>query len=156
LDENDEIISTYTIADKESKHTEEEEETEEDIANQTDSEEEQEEEEEETNEKTEKTESTTDTQETQENEELNNETGEGQIYNAKKLLNATYEATKFIDYLILENAHKDEHGQSLLSDIGGINPTKYYTKNEQRLTPITKPFIDTLMLFKLIDGKTHI
>ena len=75
----------------------------------------------------------------------------GETHKVKDLINADYEANKFIEYLLFENAHKDENGQCLVSDVGGINPTKYYSENYKRLTPITPAFIDTIMLFKLID-----
>lgn len=147
LDEDDEIISTHTIETTTEDKTEEEEREE---ANQTDSEEETPEEEQEEQQ-------TDDEEPTQDNKtdlNINLEPSKTEIFNAKDLLNSTYEANKFIEYLTFENAHKDEEtGQSLTSDISKINPTKYYTHNEQQLEEITAPFIDNIMLYKLIDEK---
>ena len=53
--------------------------------------------------------------------------------------------------MLFENAHKDENGQSLVSDVGDIKPTTYYSEKYKKLTPITEPFIDTIMIFKFID-----
>ena len=53
--------------------------------------------------------------------------------------------------MLFENAHKDQNGQCLVSDVGDIKPTKYYSEKYKKLTPITEPFIDTIMIFKLID-----
>ena len=77
----------------------------------------------------------------------------GEIHNANNMINADYEANKFMEYLLFENAHKDENGQCLVSDISKITPTKYYTEKHKKLKPITPAFIDTIMLFKLIDSK---
>ena len=74
------------------------------------------------------------------------------VHKANNLINSDYEANKFIDYLLFENAYKDENGQCLVSDVGDIEPTKYYSEKHKKLTPITEPFIDTIMIFKLIDG----
>ena len=146
---DDEIISTHTIETTTEDKTEQEEQEE---ANQTDSEEPPEEEQEE--------QQTDDEEPTQDNKtdlNLNLEPSKTEIFNAKDLLNSTYEASKFIEYLTFENAHKDEEtGQSLTSDISKINPTKYYTHNEQQLEEITAPFIDNIMLYKLIDEKQTI
>ena len=76
----------------------------------------------------------------------------GEIHNANNMINADYEANKFMEYLLFENAHKDENGQCLVSDISKITPTKYYTEKHKKLKPITPAFIDTILLFKLIDS----
>ena len=76
----------------------------------------------------------------------------GEIHNANNMINADYEANQFMEYLLFENAHKDENGQCLVSDISKITPTKYHTEKHKKLKPITPAFIDTIMLFKLIDS----
>ena len=123
---DDEIISTHTIETTTEDKTEQEEQEE---ANQTDSEEPPEEEQEE--------QQTDDEEPTQDNKtdlNINLEPSKTEIFNAKDLLNSTYEASKFIEYLTIENTHKDEEtGQSLTSDISKINPTKYYTHKDQQL-----------------------
>ena len=149
LDEDN--ISTHTL--EETTTSEQQQEEPEHIANATDSEEEQEPTEEE-QEPTEEEE-----QEPTDDEQLNIKVinTEGETHDATKLLNGDYEANKFIDYLLFENAHKDEKtGQNLVSDVGGINPTKYYTEKNKKLQPITPPFVDTLMLFKLIDEQNTV
>jgi len=150
LEEDDEIISTHTIETTTEDKTEEEDPQE---ANQTDSEEEPPDEEE-------TQQSDDEGEQIQENKtdlNIDLKPDKTEIYNAKDLLNSTYEANKFIEYLTFENAHKDEDtGQSLTSDISKINPTKYYTHKDQQLKEITAPFIDNIMLYKLIDEKQTI
>ena len=148
LDEDDEAISTHTIETA----TEDTPEEEPEEANQTDSEEETPEEEQE--------EAPPTDDETEPNRDnktdlnINLEPSKTEIFNAKDLLNSTYEANKFIEYLTFENAHKDETtGQCLIGDVSKINPTKYHTHKDRQLKEITDPFIDNIMLFKLIDEK---
>jgi hypothetical protein len=63
-----------------------------------------------------------------------------------------YEAEKFIEDLILENAYEN----NLCSDISNIKLTKYFTDKNKILEPITPPFLDNIIFYKLFsknDGK---